>query len=57
MNPTVLFIISCLASFGAGWSTGVLSDLSAEKAIATGIATLCTYILGSQQKTTDVLRK
>lgn len=53
---TVLKItLSVVASFGSGWATAVLSDVSAEKAIASGVVAAGAYWLGQQQ--TPVTKK
>lgn len=47
---TVLKIgISLIASFGSGWATAVLTDVTPEKAIASGVVACAAYWLGQQQ--------
>jgi hypothetical protein len=43
------FIASSIAAFGSGWATAVLSDVTHEKAIASGVVAFCAYVLGNQQ--------
>ena len=38
-----------VASFGSGWATAMLSDVPPEKALASGIIAMCSYVLGKQQ--------
>jgi len=47
---TVLKVsLSVVASFGSGWATAVLSDVSLEKAVASGVVAAGAYWLGQQQ--------
>lgn len=41
--------ISLGLSFASGWATGVLTDLSSEKAIATGVVAAATWYFGNRQ--------
>lgn len=51
------FVGCIIASFGAGWATGVLSDVSSLKAIAQGVVTACAYVLGNQQAPAPLAKK
>lgn len=42
--------LSILFSFGSGWATAILSDVSPEKALASGVVAAGTYWLGSRQQ-------
>jgi hypothetical protein len=47
---TVLKVFfSVVAAFSSGWATAVLSDVSPEKAIASGVVAAGAYWLGQQQ--------
>ena len=41
--------ISLIASFGSGWATAVLTDVTPEKAIASGVVACAAYWLGQRQ--------
>ena len=41
--------LSLLASFGSGWATAVLTDVTPEKAIASGVVACAAYWLGQRQ--------
>lgn len=42
-------VASVVASFGSGWATAILSDVSPEKAVASGIVAAGAYWLGQVQ--------
>jgi len=41
--------ISLALSFGTGWGTAVMSDVSGEKAIASGVVAAAAWWLGNRQ--------
>lgn len=43
--------ISLVASFGTGYATAILQDVTFDKAVAGGIVAAGAYILGNQQQT------
>lgn len=51
MDKSMMFKLglSLVASFGSGWATAVLTDVTPEKAIASGVVACCAYWLGQQQ--------
>lgn len=49
MNPNLLMFLSVIASFGSGWAAAVLTDITPQKAIASGIVAAAAYFLGKQQ--------
>jgi hypothetical protein len=55
-NQIAKFTISVLASFGSGWAAAILTDVSAEKALASGIVAAAAYILGNRQTTVSLTK-
>ena len=49
-------VFSVAASFGAGWAGAVLSDVSYDKAIASGVVAACTWYLGNRQETVNLTK-
>ena len=50
------FVVSAAASFGSGWAAAILTDVTPQKAIASGIVALCAYVLGNQQSSVSLKR-
>ena len=42
-------VISLGLSFGTGWGTAVMSDVSGEKAVASGVVAAAAWWLGNRQ--------
>ena len=43
----------CIAAFGGGWATAILSGTEGSKSIAAGVVSATTYYLGNRQKPAD----